>query len=100
MDGQQRPATLAAFSARRAAVEAVPEGHLLAFHNRDVPGVLGKIGTVLGDAGLNIGNVHLSRNKDRTEAFALLNLDSEPGERVLEQLRAVPGVLSIRHVRL
>jgi len=81
-------------------LEAVPQGHIVALHNKDVPGVLGKIGTVLGEAGVNIGRVHLSRKRDRGEAFAFINLDSEPNARVLDALRGVPGVMSVQHLQL
>jgi len=79
-------------------IEAVPEGHLIAIQNRDVPGVVGRVGTVLGDGSVNIGRLHLSR--DRGEAFSLINVDSEPSGEILEALRGIQGVRSVRHIRL
>src|SRR4051812_41903891 len=81
-------------------IEAVPQGHLIAIHNKDVPGVVGRVGTALGDGSVNIGRIHLSRDKDRGEAFSLINVDSEPSAKVLDALRAIPGVASVRHIRL
>ncbi|HEX4622719.1 MAG TPA: ACT domain-containing protein, partial [Myxococcaceae bacterium] len=81
-------------------IEAVPSGHLIALHNRDVPGIVGKIGTVNGEAGINIGRIHLSRDRDHGEAFSLINVDSAPPAAVLDRLRAVQGVVSVRHVVL
>jgi D-3-phosphoglycerate dehydrogenase len=81
-------------------IEAVPQGHLVAIHNKDVPGVVGKVGTLLGDAGVNIGRIHLSRNRQSGEAFSLINLDSEPAAKLLEQIKAIPGVQSARHIQL
>jgi len=81
-------------------IEAVPAGHLIALHNKDVPGVVGKVGTVIGTAGVNIGRIHLSRVQERGEAFSLINVDSAPPPAMLEALRAVPGILSVRHVQL
>jgi D-3-phosphoglycerate dehydrogenase/(S)-sulfolactate dehydrogenase len=81
-------------------IEAVPAGHLVAIHNRDVPGVVGRIGTVLGDAGVNIGRIHLSRDQKRGEAFSLINVDSEVPSPVLEELRQLSGVLSVRQINL
>ena len=79
-------------------LEAVPEGHLIALHNTDVPGVVGKIGTVLGESGVNIGRIHLSRATH--EAFSLLNIDSEPTAAVLDSLRGIQGVKSVRKLTL
>jgi D-3-phosphoglycerate dehydrogenase/(S)-sulfolactate dehydrogenase len=81
-------------------IEAVPTGHLLAVQNKDVPGIVGKLGTLLGDAGVNIGRIHLSRDPASGQAFSLLNLDVAPPAKVLESLRAVPGVVSARHLVL
>ena len=81
-------------------LEAVPAGHLLLIHNKDVPGVVGKVGTLVGAAGVNIGRIHLSRDTENGEAFSLLNVDSAPPASLLEGLRAVQGILSVRHVQL
>ena len=81
-------------------IEAVPAGTLIAIHNRDVPGVVGKVGTLLGDEKVNIGQIHLSRDKERDEAFSLINIDSEPSAKLLELLQAIPGVVSVRELRL
>ena len=81
-------------------IEAVPQGNLVAIQNKDVPGVVGRIGTALGEAGVNIGRIHLSRDQKSGDAFSLINLDSEPNAKVLETLRAVQGVQSVRHIRL
>jgi D-3-phosphoglycerate dehydrogenase/(S)-sulfolactate dehydrogenase len=79
-------------------IEAVPMGSLIAIHNRDVPGVVGKIGTLLGDEKVNIGRIHLSR--DKGDAFSLINLDSEPSAKVIEGLKGIPGVVTVRRLHL
>ncbi len=81
-------------------IEAVPQGILVAIHNQDVPGVVGKVGTLFGDERVNIGRIHLSRDQARGEAFSLINLDSEPATRVLDQLKAIQGVKTVRLIRL
>jgi D-3-phosphoglycerate dehydrogenase/(S)-sulfolactate dehydrogenase len=81
-------------------IEAVPQGHLIAIHNKDVPGVVGRVGTALGDGAVNIGRIHLSRDTERGDAFSLINVDSEPSAKILDALRAIPGVASVRHIRL
>jgi D-3-phosphoglycerate dehydrogenase / 2-oxoglutarate reductase len=81
-------------------VEAVPEGHVIVCENDDAPGVVGNLGTALGVAGVNIARISLSRLEDRSGAFSFLNVDSAPTPQVLEQLRALPHVRSVRAIRL
>ncbi len=59
-------------------LEFRPNGRLLVLENRDVPGVVGRIGTTLGEAGVNIAEIHLSRHEDAGEALAVLRLDQTP----------------------
>ncbi len=81
-------------------VEAVPFGHLIAIHNQDVPGVVGRVGTLLGDAAVNIGRIHLSRDRVHGEAFSLINIDTPVPQSVLDGLRRLGGVLSVRQLSL
>ncbi len=81
-------------------VEAVPEGHLLFLRNRDLPGVIGRVGTVIGGAALNIAHMAVSRSGASGEAVALLGLDSPASDPILEELRALDSVLEVRQIRL
>ena len=58
-------------------LEFRPAGRLLVMRNRDVPGVVGRLGTILGEAGVNIADIHLSRRNGGGDAVAVLRLDSE-----------------------
>ena len=73
-------------------LEFRPYGRLLVLENRDVPGVVGRIGTALGEAGVNIAEIHLSRHEDAGEALAVLRLDQTPGEPTLARLRGLPEI--------
>jgi D-3-phosphoglycerate dehydrogenase len=75
-------------------LEFRPEGKLLVLRNLDVPGVVGRIGTLLGEAGVNIGDIHLARQDGgaREQALAVLRLDQEPGPETLRALLALPEV--------
>lgn len=75
-------------------VEAIPEGHLLVLHNDDRPGVIGFVGKVLGDAGVNIAMMNLSRRKIKGRAVSLLGVDTRVPETVMEQLRNNDHILS------
>ncbi|HSM12582.1 MAG TPA: ACT domain-containing protein, partial [Thermoanaerobaculia bacterium] len=77
-----------------------PEGRLLVLENRDVPGVVGRIGTLLGAAGVNIADIHLARDERAHEALSVLRLDQEPGEAVLAELRALPEISRARFLDL
>src|SRR5258708_19559647 len=69
-------------------VEARPHGVLLVLENTDRPGMVGRIGTLLGDHGVNIATMSLSRNQGGGTALTVLNLDTAPGEGLLSEIRA------------
>ena len=81
-------------------LEAIPEGHTLLLHNHDRPGVVGAVGTILGEAGCNISRMQLALQRERSEAAMLVNLDSAPPDTVLERLRSLPHVISCQLVEL
>ncbi|MEO2169397.1 MAG: NAD(P)-dependent oxidoreductase, partial [bacterium] len=78
-------------------LEAEPEGTILMLHNRDVPGVVGKVGTLLGTSGVNIARLELGRKGEN--AVSLFHVDDEVPEAVLEQLRAAEEVVSAAVIR-
>jgi D-3-phosphoglycerate dehydrogenase len=77
-------------------VEFRPEGTVLFLRNRDVPGVVGSVGSILGAGGVNIADFSLARGGDR--AAAVIAVDSPPSPAVLEQLRRAPAVEDVRVV--
>jgi D-3-phosphoglycerate dehydrogenase len=81
-------------------LEFRPQGRLLVLENRDVPGVVGKLGTLLGEAGVNIADIHLARRDGEAKALAVLRLDQPAGDAVVARLRALPEVLSASQVDL
>lgn len=81
-------------------MEAIPEGPTLLVQNQDQPGVVGTVGTLLGEAGINISRMQLALVRERNEAAMLVNIDESPGEEVLERIRNVPFVLSAQLVEL
>jgi D-3-phosphoglycerate dehydrogenase len=81
-------------------LEFRPQGRLLVLENRDVPGVVGKLGTLLGEAGVNIADIHLARRDGEQKALAVLRLDQPPGDAVVARLRALPEVLSANSLDL
>lgn len=77
-------------------VEADLAGHMLYIVNEDAPGFIGRVGTTLGAAGLNIGTFHLGRRSAGGEAILLLSMDSDIPAAVLDEVRALPGVKTVK----
>ncbi len=81
-------------------LEARPEGVVLIMKNRDVPGVIGQVGTLLASYGVNIGEWRLGRNQPGGEALSFINLDAEPSEAVQHALGEIEAVTQVKVVRL
>jgi D-3-phosphoglycerate dehydrogenase len=79
-------------------VELPLEGNLIYLYNRDVPGVVGKIGTLLGRHRVNIANFALGRSGQ--EAIAVVQVDTPASEAAIEELRRVEEIKDVRCVRL
>ena len=69
-------------------VEARPHGVILVLENTDRPGIVGRIGTLLGEHNVNIATMSLSRNQAGGTALTVLNLDNAPDEELLQEIRA------------
>lgn len=81
-------------------VDAVPEGYMVVCQNEDKPLVLGRICTILGDAGVNIANLVLGREKPGGMAHTILNVDGPVDEATVAKISAVPHVIEARLVHL
>jgi D-3-phosphoglycerate dehydrogenase len=81
-------------------VEARPHGIILVLENTDRPGMVGRIGSLLGNHGVNIATMSLSRNQAGGTALTVLNLDTAPEEALLEQIRASEDIHSAQVIEL
>ncbi len=81
-------------------VEARPHGVVLVLENTDRPGMVGRIGNLLGDHGVNIATMSLSRNQAGGTALTVLNLDTAPDEALLGQIRASEDIHSAQVIEL
>ena len=81
-------------------IEVVPVGHMLVLRNRDVPGVIGRVGTLLGERRINISRFHLGRRAPGGEAMAVIETDGPVDEETLNALRAAEDVLSVCRIEL
>ena len=81
-------------------VEVVPSGVLFLMTNKDRPGIVGYIGTLMGKHKVNIANMSLSRDNKGGHALTVLNLDSVPPAGLLEEIQKDPDISNVRVVRL
>ena len=81
-------------------VEARPHGIVLVLENTDRPGIVGRVGTLLGDHGVNIATMSLSRNQAGGSALTVLNLDTAPSEGLLAEIRASGDIHSAQVIEL
>ncbi len=84
-------------------MDMIPEGQMVLIENEDKPGVIGIVGSSFGDAGVNIADMVISRDvqADGTaHALMVLKVDSAPDEALTNRLRARPGILRVKCVKL
>jgi D-3-phosphoglycerate dehydrogenase len=81
-------------------LEATPQGHMLVMRNRDVPGVIGRVGTILGEVGVNISRFHLGRRERGGEAMAVIEIDAPLNKETLQSLRSLDQVISAHPIEL
>jgi D-3-phosphoglycerate dehydrogenase len=81
-------------------IEASPEGYFLMLHNRDVPGVVGAVGTLLGQAGINIAGLELGRDRVGGMALSLVEIDGPVAGSVLDKLKTIPAITSAALIKL
>ena len=81
-------------------LEAIPEGTVLVIYNHDRPGVIGAIGTFLGQNKINISRMQLGLEKGKSEAIALYNVEGDVTSQVLQGLEKLPNIISVKKVVL
>ena len=81
-------------------VEIVPSGVVFMMNNKDRPGIVGYIGSLMGKHGVNIASMSLSRDAAGGQAFTVLNLDSVPPQGLLEELAKDKDISNVRVVKL
>ena len=81
-------------------VEVEPCGHLLVIANSDEHGIVGQLGTIIGNAGVNIASMSLSRNEVGGIALNVAGLDSPLSEEAMAQINAVEAITQAKLVYL
>ena len=80
--------------------EVVPDGYLISLVNTDRPGVIGQVGTILANHGINISQFELSRNMPGGQAMSLIRIDDPASQTVIDQLCALDNVLSVKRITI
>jgi D-3-phosphoglycerate dehydrogenase / 2-oxoglutarate reductase len=81
-------------------LEAAPEGYILILRNKDVPGVVGNIGTILGKNNINIAGMELGRGAKGGNAISFIHVDDEIPKETMKELRNLPQMVSAELVKL
>jgi len=81
-------------------IDAVLEGSVIMMRNLDRPGVIGSVGTVLGNRGINVSRMQLGLDEQTGQALALYNVDSPVEDSALDELRKIENVSSVHNLRL
>jgi D-3-phosphoglycerate dehydrogenase len=81
-------------------VDLVPDGRFLVSRHEDRPGVVGRVGTILGEHDVNIASMQVGRDAPRGKAMMILAVDDRVAPDVLERLREVAGMSDLRYVEL
>ena len=81
-------------------VEIVPEGVLLLIHNNDKPGVIGNLGSLLGKNNINIARMHFGRESAGGMAISVISVDTAPAPEIIEEIRKLPNILSVKQISL
>ena len=81
-------------------MDIVPEGILLLMNNKDRPGIVGHIGTLMARHSVNIASMSLNRDSAGGQALTVLNLDSVPPPAVLVEIQNDPDISNVRVVKL
>ena len=79
-------------------IEVVPSGNMIFLTNEDTPGVIGRIGTLLGECGVNVAGMYVGRDRAGGKALALLLVDDVVDDGVVEQIRNIENILSAKAI--
>ena len=81
-------------------LEAAPEGYILILRNKDVPGVVGNVGTILGKNSINIAGMELGRGAKGGNAISFIHVDDQIPKETMKELRNLPQTVSAELVKL
>ena len=81
-------------------MDALPEGNMILITNKDVPGIVGQLGTSLGKNKINIAGMTFGREKEGGKAISLCNVDSAVPEKVLKEIKESKNIYDVKLIKL
>ncbi len=81
-------------------IEIAPEKNMILYKNNDKPGIIGRVGTILGTNNINIASFALGRNKEDKIALGVVTVDNEVPKDVIESIKNVENVVEIKYITL
>lgn len=81
-------------------IDASPEGRMIVTSHLDQPGMIGRIGMILGDAGINIATMQVGRREVGGKAVMVLGIDNPASPEVIREIAEIPNILEVFHVEL
>ena len=81
-------------------VDVRPEGNMLFVQNKDVPGVIGKVGMMLGEGNVNIAEYLLSRIDNNDSAYSVIKVDGQIDEKLLDKLSKIDEILDVKQLHV
>lgn len=81
-------------------MEIIPEGNMIFLRNHDRPGVIGNIGTLLGNNNINIGHMHFGRKEVGGIAYSVITVDATLTDEIIEKIKGLPNVLEVKSIRI
>lgn len=81
-------------------LEVVPEGYMLVLTNVDKPGVVGNTGTLLGQHNINIARMQFGRDIPGGKVVSVISIDTPASDELLDNIRKLPNVLSVKQIKL
>jgi D-3-phosphoglycerate dehydrogenase len=94
------PAKLRIVGIGEYSTDLAPGGHVVISRHLDVPGVIGRFATILGECEINIAGMQVGRNRPGEEAIMVLNVDSEVPPEAMERMRASKGVFTAKYAHI
>ncbi len=81
-------------------LDAIPKGNLLVVINKDEPGVVGEVGTILGKNKINIAEMTLGRREDHASALTVINIDGDVPQKIIDEIKKSSKIIDVKLIRL
>lgn len=81
-------------------LEAIPEGHILLIQSENVPGVIGRVGNILGESGINISRMQVGEEEEKNQTAIFLTTDSLVNDQVIDEILTMQPVTTAKRIEL